>query len=205
VFAGLFTGVIVALDARTGPVVWQTSVEPYVETDPVIARSFLLVGAGRTLHAFDTRTGERRWEATVGPPGAIMYSSPAVAHGAVYVTASRGRLLALDLATGQKRWSADVGTFPTQPAVANGVVYVGEGQMLYAFDAVTGAPLLALTEPGAWLAPDSPAVAHGMVLVAGGRSTPTRSHGAAGRLSLRSSRRGPRPGSGPRPSRTASS
>jgi outer membrane protein assembly factor BamB len=169
VIVGLFTGVIVALDARTGSVVWQITVEPYVETDPVIAQGFLLVGAGNTLHAFDARTGEHRWDTTIGPEGAIAYSSPAVAHGVVYVTASHARLVALDLATGLELWRANVGTFPTQPAVANGVVYVGEGQTLYAFDAVSGSPLLELVVPGAGLASDSPAVAQGMVVVGGSR------------------------------------
>jgi outer membrane protein assembly factor BamB len=169
VIVGLFTGVIVALDSRTGSVVWQTAVDPYVETDPTIARGLVLVGAGSTLHAFDARTGEDRWHVSIGSENSFMYSSPAVAHGVVYVTASHDALVALDLDTGEELWRRVVGPFPTQASVANGVVYVGEGQTLHAFDGITGEPLLDLEVPGAGLASDSPAVAQGMVFVGGTR------------------------------------
>jgi eukaryotic-like serine/threonine-protein kinase len=66
--------------------------------------------------------------------------TPAVAHHTVYVTTSRGKVVALDAATGAERWQADVGVNITAaPTVAGTVVLIGtESGLVFGLDAHTG-------------------------------------------------------------------
>jgi outer membrane protein assembly factor BamB len=71
----------------------------------------------------------------------MVFSSPAVSGGVVYVGSTDGRLYALDLATGGKRWEYKTGgRVVSSPAVANGSVFVEsyDGK-LHAVDAASGA------------------------------------------------------------------
>jgi outer membrane protein assembly factor BamB len=65
----------------------------------------------------------------------IIYSSPAVAGGVVYIGSYDDTLYALDAVTGARKWSYTTGNWITSsPAVANGVVYVGSwDDTIYAF------------------------------------------------------------------------
>jgi outer membrane protein assembly factor BamB len=52
--------------------------------------------------------------------------TPAIAHQLVYVTTSRGKVVALDAATGTTRWSANLGVDITAaPTVAGATVLIG--------------------------------------------------------------------------------
>ena len=100
------------------------------------------------------------WSYTTSSP---VYSSPAVAHGVVYVSPYHdGKVYALHASTGHKLWSYTTGG-PTHssPAVASGVVYVGSESNMYALDASTGHKLWSYTTGD--IVYSSPAVAHGVV------------------------------------------
>jgi outer membrane protein assembly factor BamB len=79
------------------------------------------------------------WTANIGTGIAETFfpSSPAVAHGVIYVGSWDHKLYALDTNTGKILWSAQTGDHITSsPAVVNGVVYVGSwDHKLYAFKA----------------------------------------------------------------------
>ncbi len=93
-------------------------------------------------------------------PGSEMQCNPIVAHGLLYATTPKARLIALDAATGKQRWSFD----PNQGKkifgkVRNrGVTYWEEGedqrvffvvrQYLYAVDARTGKLILGFGDSG---------------------------------------------------------
>jgi outer membrane protein assembly factor BamB len=76
------TGVLNALDARTGAVVWSRNVANETNTavpgwgfasSPLIVDDLVIVAADATLVAYDVATGHRRW---VGPAHVGSYSSP---------------------------------------------------------------------------------------------------------------------------------
>ena len=73
------------------------------------------------------------WSFPTGAP--VIYSSPAVADGVVYVGSQDGNVYALDAATGTEAWSfATGGAVDSAPAVADGVVYVGSNDLnMYSF------------------------------------------------------------------------
>jgi outer membrane protein assembly factor BamB len=66
--------------------------------------------------------------------------TPAIAHDMIYVTTSRGQVMALDTTTGVERWRVDVGVNITaSPTVAGTVVLVGtETGVVFGLDAHTG-------------------------------------------------------------------
>ena len=125
--------------------------------------------------------------AWTGATGNGVYSSPAVANGAVYVGSDDGKLYAFDAAgvtncsagpprTCSPLWTAATGgAVRSSPAVSDGTVYVGSDDgKLYAFDAAglfncsAGAPRTCLarwvTTTGATVR-SSPAVSNGVVYV----------------------------------------
>ena len=74
-----------------------------------------------------------------------MWSSPAVAHGVVYVGSQDDNIYALNAKTGILLWKHTTGGgVGSSPAVANGVVYVGsQDNKVYALNARTGNQLWA--------------------------------------------------------------
>jgi serine/threonine-protein kinase len=97
----------------------------------------------------------------------IVYSSPVVANGVVYVGSLDSNVYALNAATGAKLWSYATGDDVwSSPAVATGVVYVGSSDNnVYALNAATGAKLWSYTTGSP--VSSSPAVANGVVYVPG--------------------------------------
>jgi outer membrane protein assembly factor BamB len=75
--------------------------------------------------------------------GGDVRHTPAIAHDMIYVTTSRGQVMALDTTTGMERWRADVGVNITaSPTVAGAVVLVGtESGVVFGLDVHTGARL----------------------------------------------------------------
>ena len=99
------------------------------------------------------------------PTGSLIYSSPAVVNGVLYIGSYDNSVYALDARTGTKLWSYATGNvIYTVPAVAHGVVYIGsEDDSVYAVDAKTGTRLWSYTSGN--LIVSSPTVANGVVYV----------------------------------------
>jgi outer membrane protein assembly factor BamB len=96
--------------------------------------------------------------------GGVVFSSPAVANGVVYVSSFDYNVYALNASTGVKLWSYFANSNVAYCcAVANGVVYFTEGAVLRALNASTGAKLWGHLTYGAG---EEPAVvANGMIYV----------------------------------------
>ena len=184
-----------AFDATAGRQRWRLDFDGLpcqcTPADPAVAEGLVyVVGGGdfTTLYAVDAATGRQRWRFDTNGPS---LTSPVVADGLVYVgggaatnrasVAGGGRFYAVDAATGTQRWSAEIGV-SGPPAVAAGTVYVPVGDAfipntenvrptgaaggVLALEAATGAERWTATLPGP--AATAPAIADGMVYVAGG-------------------------------------
>ena len=159
VYAFGATGILNALDARTGAVIWSHNVASESGTEvpmwgfsssPLVIDDTVVVAAAGKLAAYDVGTGTRRW---FGPGSGFSYSSP---HRLTIDGVTQILLLGGDSATsvspsdGSVLWKhAWPGGAIVQPAV------VGEGQILINSLAPTGGQgirRLAVTRgpAGAW-------------------------------------------------------
>ena len=125
-------GILYALDASTGALVWDyPSAGPTAVTDGVVYAS--TYGAG--LYALNASTGALLWNSSISSGDHV-----AVAAGVVYVGSWNNDLYAVNASTGAVLWSyATGGSVETRPAIANGVVYVGSDDgKVYAFGLTGG-------------------------------------------------------------------
>jgi outer membrane protein assembly factor BamB len=108
VFAASQSGVLAAIDGRTGNRVWQ---QPVGTTQaPALAGEYLfIVGVDAELACIKAGTGQVVWvkdlEKFKKPKkqeGRITYAGPVVANGRILVASSRGELLAFDPQTGDE-------------------------------------------------------------------------------------------------------
>jgi outer membrane protein assembly factor BamB len=91
--------------------------------------------------------------------------APAIAGGSVYLSEGDGTLAAFPVSCSTPcapSWTAAVGGFVSDPAVANGVVYVGTDNRLAMFNGSTGAQLFSIPTGAGAL---SPAIVNGTVFV----------------------------------------
>ncbi len=153
------TGILKALDAGTGAVVWSRSAAADTNTtvpgwgftsSPLVVDDEVIVGVQGKLAAYDLATGKPRW---TGPAGGDGYSSPQLltidgvaqvvlmsGHGAVSVAPADGTVL------WQYAWKT--GTRINQPALVSGsdlLMVAGEGMGGTGFRRITVAH-----GPGGW-------------------------------------------------------
>jgi outer membrane protein assembly factor BamB len=142
VFPGSFEPHQMALDAKTGNVIWDT------ETKGVMAFSGSyyngkLLKAGEhdnTFYCFDADTGKILWTFNPGTQFGYWVSGCATAYDMVYELNKDGYLYALDVDTGQLVWKYKGPGFlywPGWPVVADGKVYATTGQRA-SIDPITG-------------------------------------------------------------------
>jgi outer membrane protein assembly factor BamB len=113
-----------ALDAETGDVEWFTPTADGVTSAPTVAEGIVYCGSyDGTVYALDAKTGEQVWAASAG--SVIGLASPVAANGVVYVGSDTG-VFAFDAASGEQLWFYDIGQVNAAPAVADGVVYIGD-------------------------------------------------------------------------------
>ena len=119
----------------------------------------LVVGEGQKsgeYHVVDTKTMKASYVSLVGPPTALggIVGSTAIDKDNVYGPVTIGGYLwSVDQAAGDLRWASPVGDgahWGHAVSTANGVVYtIDLGGVLRAYDAATGAPLLARPQSNA--------------------------------------------------------
>lgn len=126
VFVGARDGFLYALDAASGARVWTFDHEiSWVNSSAAIAEGVLYVGTsdGQFVQAVDAGTGEERWRV---PTRGVVWTSPVVADGMLYVAEGAGRIRGLDPASGEEQWAAWVGDrVHGSPVPDDGALIVG--------------------------------------------------------------------------------
>ncbi len=133
VFPGAYDPHQVALDARTGQILWNTETKtPMVFSGTYYQGKFFRGGThDNSLYCFDADNGKILWTFNPGTEDGYFCIGPAVAYGMVYELNKDGHLYALDVNTGDLVWQyAGPGTliFPGNPVVADGKIYATTGQ-----------------------------------------------------------------------------
>lgn len=170
----VFTGIgnpsssVVALNAFTGAVIWNTSIPQYGPDDDVGSSIAIYNGLVYTsskngsVYGLKEDTGAIVWSSPAGAQSDGNISSEVVSNaGILYVGSIDKSLYAFDAATGALKWRYTTGrTIMSTPAIANGVVYFASfDQKIYAVNASTGALLWSYTTGGASFS--SPVVVNG--------------------------------------------
>jgi outer membrane protein assembly factor BamB len=132
VFPGSMQSHQMALDAKTGDVLWDTLTKgPMIFTGSYYEGRFLRGGTDdNTMYCFNATTGEIMWTYTPDTDG-YFTSGCAVAYGMVYELNKDGFLYAFDIETGDLAWKYQgPGSllWPGCPTVADGKVYATTGQ-----------------------------------------------------------------------------
>ncbi|MCX5684976.1 MAG: PQQ-binding-like beta-propeller repeat protein [Planctomycetota bacterium] len=123
---------------------WAVGLSPerlHPQAQPVISGGRLFIGTAMgNLHAFDARTGQRRWQFAAGGP--ILHTA-GVEGGRVFFGCLDGCVYALDAADGKLAWKFDSGLrtgFSTAVLLAEGNVFIANrGGTYYALSQKDGA------------------------------------------------------------------
>jgi outer membrane protein assembly factor BamB len=152
------TGILNALDAANGAVVWSRNAASDTKTEvpvwgfsssPVVVDDVVIVAVSGQLAAYDLATGKPRW---FGPAGGVSYSSPHLAtiDGVTQVLLlSEAGAISVAPADGKRLWEHPwPGGFPiVQPAVT------ADGGVLISASSESGTRRIAVTHsPGGWTA-----------------------------------------------------
>ena len=132
VFPGSFQAHQMALDAKTGSVLWDTPTKgPMIFSGSYYQGRFLRGGTDdNTMYSFNATNGAVLWTFTPETDGYFTVGS-AVAYGIVYELNKDGYLYALDIESGNLVWKYKGPgplLFPGNPTVADGKVYATTGQ-----------------------------------------------------------------------------
>jgi outer membrane protein assembly factor BamB len=154
-----------ALNAATGALFWKYVTAAEIENTPAVANGVVYIGSDDGyIYALETSPsggGALLWSFYTG--GSVDHS-PAVANDTVYVDSEEGTLFALDAHTGIMKWQLPTGNSGRSIAVANGVVYLTNGDSLIAVDATSGSILASADTGLTYLG--SPAISDGVVYLA---------------------------------------
>jgi outer membrane protein assembly factor BamB len=168
------------LDAQTGAIQWQAKLRLNPWGGPTVAGDVVVVGGStigydpKALHgakgeitALGLKDGQVRWRKDV--PGGIV-SCVAVADGLAVATATDGKVRTFRLSDGERRTILDgKAPFFAPPAVAKGVVYVGDLHGVVTAVPLTGGPPKWTLDLGTAPEVKAPGMVYGGPAVAGGR------------------------------------
>ena len=163
VYVGSGSGMMYALDERSGDARWTVNLGSPISSSAAVANALVYVGTrdGR-LHALDAASGRQKWwvptGATIPFPwghesGDMWTSSPTVANGLVLFGGGDGLLYGVSARAGSVLWRARTGgRIRAAPAVVDKRAYVGSFDgSVYAVDVVTGKQIWRYDTEGAKL------------------------------------------------------
>jgi outer membrane protein assembly factor BamB len=131
-FFGSSQGYLYAVNTKTGQEVWKIKVQAQ---SPAVSDGVVYFSDEDNLYAADARTGAQQWKikasGKVGTPLAIAY-------GTVYFCGLNENLYAVESKTGIEKWRSRTKEPCDTPVIADGLVYVGSLEKLYAVNARDG-------------------------------------------------------------------
>jgi outer membrane protein assembly factor BamB len=138
VYSNTEGSILTAINEVTGAKIWEYS-DPLssfpVGKSPTLVNNVLYTGTTSSLYAINATDGSLKWKADWAYTN---FSCPVISNNILFVYSVAAELTAVNINTGQIYWKA--GSVTTNPAAANGVVYVGGGSnKLYALDGKSGA------------------------------------------------------------------
>ena len=134
-------GMVTALDAATGKLLWSRHVETWIHGDVVIHRGRIYVTCGRWpmtypggVLALDARTGRTIWSYRT-PSGTMPGAALDTVGGALIVSGGDGQLVALRLDDGKVMSTHGMGAANgmSSPRIDNGAVVVGASDLLLSY------------------------------------------------------------------------
>ena len=133
VFPGSYEQHQMALDARTGEVLWDVETKGGMLFAGSYYQSKFFRGSPyeNALYCFNATTGDVLWKFSPGTHDGYICVGTAVAYGMVYTLSKDGYLYALDVNTGDLVWKyKGPGPlfFPGNPTIADGKIYATTGQ-----------------------------------------------------------------------------
>lgn len=143
VYVGSRDASLYALSAHDGEQRWRFDEGSAWIISTVAAtptRVFSARSSSGNLRAIDRASGEQLWAVSTG---SLVFSSPVLVEGTLYIGREDGALAAYDAATGDLRWSYDTGGgIWATPVVHAGRVYIGSDDgYIYALAAAEGPAL----------------------------------------------------------------
>ncbi len=136
VFVGSFENQQLALDAKTGAIVWTTLTKgPMIFNGAYSEGRFIRGGTDdNMLYCFNATNGDILWAYSPKDDAeGYFVTGPAIAYNAVYEMNKDGYFYAIDIQTGELLWRYkgpnDTLLWPGMPAVADGKVYVTTGEV----------------------------------------------------------------------------
>jgi outer membrane protein assembly factor BamB len=117
-------GMIIALDAATGDLLYQVEMDDKIWSTPAIEGDILYIGSfDKKLYALNIADGTVKWEFTT--EGAIV-ATPLVADGTVYVGSLDRNLYVLNASDGGFKWKFTArNQFWAAPVLYNDMIYAG--------------------------------------------------------------------------------
>ena len=129
-------GSFFALNATNGIELWNynaTGIDNYITTTPAVSNDVVYICSrygmfyDGNVHALNACDGTEIWKVTAG---SLIYSSPVVVDGMLYVGSGDGNVYAIDCNTGAILSNYTVNNTPgpavySSPAVVDGVIYIG--------------------------------------------------------------------------------
>lgn len=133
------SGIVYALSAADGSVLWSYSTEGKIFSTPAISGGYVVVGSSDGyVYALDVESGNLKWKYRCGKS---VLGSPAILGGTVYIGASDNCFRALNLRTGALVWQYDgiKGFIESRPYADKEQIVIGDwANNLYSFAPKSG-------------------------------------------------------------------
>ena len=143
VYVGSLDGLVLALDAMEGKLVWKSAI-PSTSSSPAVGSGLVFISSIDSLYAFDAGNGTLKWRKFFARKlnSSILSPSPIYENGTLYAASFDGQLYAMEPTNGAVKWQFSNPTlkpFSSSFTLRNNTIYIGaEDSTLYSIDANTG-------------------------------------------------------------------